>query len=224
MLDSNLPFCADLDRGQLVGGFPHGYDAQIIGFEDATAAHRIQQIRMFSERASIVRDIKMRPDRPMNVRISLPDGTTRQQRFMGQWCNDSESCLFTTPLPTVLGLRVRGIALALDVTDPESLQELPARPLTASASGFAENMLYLSSDLQVFAFDGRRIVWETRRLSLDGIDAIHYRDGWIIGAGLDVGGASLPFHIDATTGIAEGGFLGFNIVYPAPDDTQDPKQ
>lgn len=129
MPEVTLPFCAELDRGQLVGGFPHDYDAHILGFEDAPTTHSpvtLTNVRS-GDGAVRIRDITLNlpSTRPMIVRVSLPDGASWQRSVGGQWFNDSESCLFTTPLPRLLGLRIRGIALALDVNDPRALKNCP---------------------------------------------------------------------------------------------------
>ena len=69
--------------------------------------------------------------------------------------------------------------------------------------------MFFASYTEVYAFDGVRVLWASRQVSLDGISDLSYTDGRVCGIATDVGIEAVPFTIDAETGDASGGFEGF---------------
>jgi hypothetical protein len=111
-----------------------------------------------------------------------------------------------TPHLHVLGVRVGGIAFVVDVLRPEAAEKLEVTPLVGSASDTERGLMFLADFIKVYAFDGVRIVWSTRRLSLDGISGLRFEGGLVHGFGTAPGEENLSFTVDATTGDAWGGF------------------
>ncbi|HEY1975679.1 MAG TPA: hypothetical protein VGG89_03975 [Candidatus Baltobacteraceae bacterium] len=115
-----------------------------------------------------------------------------------------------------MGVRVRGVGYVLDVRNPEDVSELPALPLTCAASDVVGGKMFLADETDVCAFDGTNILWISDRVSLDGIRDLSYSNGIVRGmAWVPKGGSheelgpNTPFEIDATTGEAKGGLIGF---------------
>jgi len=71
--------------------------------------------------------------------------------------------------------------------------------------------MFLADHLWVYAFDGVRLLWQSRRLSLDGISNLTYSNGIVRGIARDVEIESVPFSINADTGESEGGFTDFDF-------------
>jgi hypothetical protein len=106
-------------------------------------------------------------------------------------------------------LRIQGVGLSIDVSRPDEAMELPVLPLQNSVSDVNGRRMFLADDVKVIAFDGVRVLWISRRVSLDGIGGLSYADGTVRGLATDVGAENVPFEIDAVSGAASGGFVDF---------------
>jgi len=97
-----------LDRGEICGGFAHAYEARILGASDTPMVRTIEGI------------VDVDRGDTMLVEVTTDDGKTWTEAFSRRFDPASEPCLFTTPNPYVLGVRIRGVALAVDVSQPTS--------------------------------------------------------------------------------------------------------
>jgi hypothetical protein len=190
-----------VDEGAIVGGFPHAYDAAMV---DAPGSP-VQR--------SIAAATGMRSEWSVSVSVTRADGTTWERWFSSTFNRDTQNCIFTTPNPYRLGVRVCGTAYFVDVEKPDdpeaSLSEV--LPLECAASDHVRGRMFLANFFEVYAFDGVRVMWISRRVSLDGIQNLAYAGGKVYGIGTAVGVDAVPFTIDAETGEAIGGFEGFGI-------------
>jgi hypothetical protein len=188
-----------VDEGEIVGGFERAYDAWTV--EDADTP----MIR------SIAASAGLRLDNSVTVDAVLDDGTSWRRAFSASFSEELPTCLFTTPNPHVLGVRIRGVVFAVDVGCPDESVELDVLPVACAASDTVAGRMFLASDTEVYAFDGVRMLWQSRRVSLDGIRDLAYSEGRVHGIATDVGADAVPFSIDAATGEAEGGFAGWGL-------------
>ena len=106
---------------------------------------------------------------------------------------------------------MNGVAFAVDVNSPEQAVALEVVPLSCAVSDIEGGRMFLASSTDVYAFDGVRMLWTSRRVSLDGIRNLVYTDGRVHGLANDVGVDDVPFTIDARTGEAVGGFTGWSF-------------
>jgi len=143
------------------------------------------------------------------VEVRLSDGAAWSRAFSASFSDELSDCLFTTPNPYVLGVRVRGAVFLVDVSRPDDAIELEARPVSCSASDVEHGRMFFASDTEIYAFDDVRVLWASRRVSLDGIRDLSYADGQVRGIATDVGREAVPFVVDASTGEATGSFEGF---------------
>jgi hypothetical protein len=186
-----------IDEGDIAGGFERSYDAWTV--EDANTPI----IR------SIAASTGLRLDNSVTVEVALENGTSWTRRYSASFSEGLRTCIFTTPNPQILGVRIRGVVFAVDVAHPDEPVELDILPVACAASDVTGGRMFLASDTEVYAFDGVRVLWESRRVSLDGIRDLSYFDGQVRGVATDVGVDAVPFNVDAETGKAEGGFEGW---------------
>jgi hypothetical protein len=187
---------ARLDEGIIVGGFEHAYEAWIVDEPHTPIIRRIAQ------------STGVRLDNSVTFQVAVEGERTWTREFAGSLYTTGP-CLFTTPKPNVLGVLVRGVAFAVDVRHPDDAFDIDVHPVTCSASDVRGGRLFFASFDRVYAFDGARILWESRRVSLDGISDLSYADGCVHGIATDVGVDVVPFNVDAETGDAYDGFQGF---------------
>ena len=189
-----------VDEGDLVGGFARAYEAVMVEDVDTPA------IRAIAHSTGLTRN------NSVTVEVTVEDGTSWTRGFKGEFSDEVRDCLFTTPNPYGLGVRVRGVMFIVDVSNPENAVELDVLPLYCVASDIDGNRMFLAGNCEVCAFDGVRIGWTSRRVSLDGIRDLAYVGGQVRGIATDVGAEAVPFTIDAKTGAASGGFEGWKFV------------
>ena len=197
LIDDAIYSCYMLDEGDVRGNFSHAYEAHII------AAANVPILQNVEAATGVERD------ETITIEVTTDVGQTWSRGFTKRFDPDLAACIFTTPNPYVLGIRVQGVALSIDVTRPDDPIELPVLPLRISASDVTGGRMFLADDLKVIAFDGVRVLWKSRRVSLDGIDGLSYSNGVVRGLATDVGAENVPFEIDATSGAVSGGFEDF---------------
>lgn len=183
-----------VDEGDIAGRFAHSYDA----WTADVAETRIQ--RLIADATGIDQDDSV------TLHVVAADGTAWSRVFRGWYGHASSACAFTTPEPDVVGVRVRGVVFIIDVSRPDEAAELDLVPVTCAASDVRGRRMFLASETNVVAFDGIRVVWESRRVALDNIWTLSYANGRVYGTGDAPGADSLAFIIDPDTGAAEGGF------------------
>lgn len=190
-----------LDEGDIRGGFDHAYKARIVAPRADSSLLR-----------SIEAATGIGPTATVQVEVITEGGTTWTRGFAARFKPSSGPCVFTTPNPYVLGVRVQGVCYVVNATHPSECWELPVLPLECVATDVVGRRLFLADDTKVIGFDGLRVLWESRRVSLDGIRDLSYAAGTVRGTATDVGIDAVPFTINALTGDAEGGFEGFRLV------------
>jgi hypothetical protein len=193
-----------VDEGEIAGGFARAYDAWTVEDPDTPTIR------------AIVASTGLLRAHSVAVEVVLEDGTCWSRSFSATF-NESTACVFTTPNPYILGVRIRGIAFAVDVLNPEDSVELDITPLTCATSDLRGGRMFLASDDEVYAYDGVRILWRSRRVSLDGIRGLTYAEGRVRGLATAPGVDAVPFIIDAESGDAEGGFQGWGDLRPLGD-------
>jgi hypothetical protein len=77
-----------------------------------------------------------------------------------------------------------------------------------AASDVEGGRLFLATCIDVTAIDTEKVLWESRRISLDGVRMLTYANGYVNGIGRDLASYEKPiaFSINAATGEAAGGF------------------
>jgi hypothetical protein len=186
-----------VDEGDVVGGFARAYDGAIVENVDTPV------LRAIAASTGLCRN------NGVTVEVTLENGRSWSRTFEGRFSKELSDCIFTTPNPYGLGIRVRGVMFIVDVANPDDAFELDVLPLSCAASDIEGGRMFLASDTEVYAFDGVRIRWKSRRVSLDGIRDLVYADRQVRGIATDVGVEAVPFTLDAETGEAAGGFEGF---------------
>jgi hypothetical protein len=186
-----------VDEGEVVGGFARAYDGAIVENIDTPV------LRGIAASTGLWRN------NAMTVEVTLENGRSWSRTFEGNYSKELSDCIFTTPNPYRLGIRVRGVMFVVDVANPDDAFELDVLPLSCAASDTKGGRMFLASDTEVYAFDGARIQWKSRRVSFDGIRDLVYANSQVRGTATDVGVEAVPFTIDAETGEATGGFEGF---------------
>jgi hypothetical protein len=189
-----------VDEGELVGGFERAYDAVMVEEADTPVLRAIGA------------STGLRRNNSVTVEAVLGDGASWSRAFSASFSEELSDCLFTTPNPYVLGVRVRGTLFLVDVTKPDDAVEFDVSPVSCVAADVERGRIFLASDLEVYAFDGVRVLWTSRRVSLDGIRDLVYAEGQVLGIATDVGVDAVPFAIDAETGDAAGGFEGWRVL------------
>jgi hypothetical protein len=201
-MDCSESYAAELDLGDIRGNFAHDYEACIAMAVDKPILRAIEQ------------SVGILRERSVTVRIE----TTSGSRDIGLTCNGQHAelapCIFTTPNPRQLGVRLQGCVYVVDVETFAS-QELPIKPLTGSASDTEQGVMFLADYVRVFAFDGSDVLWTSERAALDGITQLSYSNGVIRGFAGVSDEQIVPFSIDAKTGKVQGGFPAWFPDWPS---------
>ena len=114
--------------------------------------------------------------------------------------------LWSCPAPDDLLAVAGGYAYLVHTAVPDTAEFLPLRPVCAVLTVPAEQLLLLAGFHTVLALGEEGILWQTARLSWEGIALGEVRDGTLHGTGWDMfSDRDLPFHVDLRTGNYEGG-------------------
>lgn len=99
-----------------------------------------------------------------------------------------------------------GYAYLVNTTAPEQCVHLPLRPVTRIVSAVDEGLLLLAGFHTVAAVGATGLLWETAKLSWEGVTLSEIRDGKLSGEGWNMQtNREVPFSIDLGTGAHEGG-------------------
>ena len=99
-----------------------------------------------------------------------------------------------------------GYAYLVDTTAPERVTQVGLRPVTAVRVLEAEGLLVFAGFTSLVAWGTEGMVWETGRLSWEGVTLGPVVDGKLTGTGWEmVSDKELPFSVDLRTGRHEGG-------------------
>ncbi len=116
------------------------------------------------------------------------------------------SGLWSCPAPDDLLAVAGGYAYLIPTTAPGTTNFLPLRPVCAVLPAPKENLLLLGGFHTVLALGAKGILWQTGRLSWEGLTLGEVRDGILHGTGWDMfSDRDLPFGVDLGTGAHKGG-------------------
>ena len=101
-----------------------------------------------------------------------------------------------------------GYAYLVNTTTPEKCVHLPLRPVTEIRSVVEEGLILLAGFHTVAAVGATGLLWETGKLSWEGVRMGEVRDGKLHGEGWNMQtDRDVPFSVDLRTGAHEGGGL-----------------
>lgn len=184
-----------LDFGRIRGGFEADYWASIVPPQDSAMA------RSIALAAGTDRYPKI------DVEVEYPMGKVRRLSFDGR---PSLSAVITTPNPLTVAVLTNvqgedGVHL-INVVTGEVSDVFVSTCVECAASDIGGKRLFLATCIDVVAIGVEGVLWESRRVSLDGIKMLTYSAGSVRGIGNESSGQDVSFSIDATTGHATGGF------------------
>ena len=113
------------------------------------------------------------------------------------------------PAPDDMLAVAGGYAYLVNTTLPELCVHLPLRPVTQIVSAVDEGLVLLAGFHTVAAIGATGLLWETAKLSWEGVTLSEIRDGKLSGEGWNMQtDREVPFSIDLRTGAHEGGGFG----------------
>jgi hypothetical protein len=114
--------------------------------------------------------------------------------------------IWPCPRPDDLLAVAGGYAYLADTRSPEHCLHLPLRPVTQVLPAPEANLILLAGFHTVAAIGASGLLWETARLSWEGLTLGEIRDGQLHGLGWDMHtDRELPFAVDLRTGAHTGG-------------------
>jgi len=116
------------------------------------------------------------------------------------------SGVFACPTPDDMLAVAGGYAYLVNTTGPGHCLHLPLRPVTQTVSAIDEGLLLLAGFHTVAAIGATGLLWETAKLSWEGVKLGEIRDGKLLGEGWNMPtNREVPFSIDLRTGEHDGG-------------------
>ena len=116
------------------------------------------------------------------------------------------SGVFACPAPDDMLALAGGYAYLVNTTRPESCLHLPLRPVTQIVSAVDEGLILLAGFHTVAAVGAAGLLWETGKLSWEGLKLGEVRDGRLHGEGWNMQtDREVPFTVDLSSGAHEGG-------------------
>lgn len=116
------------------------------------------------------------------------------------------SGVWACPRPDDLLAVAGGYAYLADTRSPERCQHLPLRPVTSVLPAPEANLILLAGFHTVAALGASGLLWETARLSWEGVTLQEVREGQLQGLGWNMHtDREVPFAVDLTTGAHAGG-------------------
>ena len=116
------------------------------------------------------------------------------------------SGVWTCPRPDDLLAVAGGYAYLVDTRSPEQCLHLPLRPVVQVLPAPEANLILLAGFHTVAALGATGLLWETARLSWEGVTLNEIRDGQLHGLGWNMQtDREVPFAIDLQTGQHTGG-------------------
>jgi hypothetical protein len=114
--------------------------------------------------------------------------------------------IFACPRPDDLLALAGGYAYLIDTADPTHCLHLPLRPVTAVLPAPEASVVLLAGFHHIAAIGAKGLLWQSARLSWEGVTMTEVRDGQLHGTGWNMHtDRELPFTIDLSTGKHEGG-------------------
>lgn len=178
-----------LDGGRIRGGFQSDYAARIFPPQDSALV------------AAITNSVGADRYTKVDVEIVPLDG--KPWIFSAAGVPETTS-VFTTPNSRVVSVATGGEVHFVD-TATRTATQLGRGPIECAASDVQGGRLFLADFLFVYAFDAEKCIWQSRRISIDGVRMLTYADGYVSGVGVGVADDAKPFTINAANGEAKGG-------------------
>lgn len=179
-----------LDGGRVRGGFPTEYGARILPPQDSAIV------------AAIAKSVGTDRYQKVDVQIEPLDG--KPWIFSTEGTAETTS-IFSTPNPLIVGVATTDGVRFVDTSTHNAVQLLEM-PVECAATDVQGKRLFLATAIYIVAIDVDKCVWQSRRISLDGVRMLTYANGYVNGVGMDVADETKPFSINANTGEATGGF------------------
>lgn len=116
------------------------------------------------------------------------------------------SGVFKWPDPDLMCVVSKGRGYVVNVHDPSRYSVISAFPITAMAPIPEKGLVIFCDFLKVVAYSSKGLVWETPRLSWDGLKLVDATPDVVIGEAWDAATDQwVPFSIDVETGKHQGG-------------------
>jgi hypothetical protein len=114
--------------------------------------------------------------------------------------------IFACPRPDDLLALAGGYAYIIDTGDPTRCLHLPLRPVTAVLPAPEAGVILLAGFHHIAAVVAEGLLWQSARLSWEGVTMTEVRDGHLHGTGWNMHtDRDVPFTLDLATGEHEGG-------------------
>jgi len=119
------------------------------------------------------------------------------------------TAIYPCPNPDDLLAIAGGYAYLIPTQHPETCLHLPLRPVTQVLPAPSANCMLLAGFHEVAAIGANGLLWQSARLSWEGITLTEVRENTLHGLGWNLQtDREIPFTLDLTTGQHQGG--GFN--------------
>ena len=195
------------------GEFPHKWAAKTLAAPPLIAPARqfVYPQRVPGEEDALGRGALLLEVRPEGGGVFLATcalGFRDPSLPSGVW-----SCPAHNDLLAVAG----GYAYRVATRQPEQVELLEQRPVTALLPAPDQGLLLLAGFHDVLALGGEGVRWRTARLSWEGLTLRALQDGELHGEGWDMfADREVPFTVDLRTGAHRGGgYLGVGGVAPS---------
>jgi hypothetical protein len=182
----------DVDVGRLRGGFNSEYWARIVPSQNSPLVRTIAAVTG--------------TDRLPKTDVEFGTGNTAWScAFEGV---PGHTSVVSTPNPKVALVILDGRyeAYLIDVTTRQTTNVRLRAPVECIASDVCGKRLFVATAINVVAIGRGGPLWQSRRVSLDGIERLVYSDGIVYGVGKDLAGSDVPFSIEARSGATTGGY------------------
>jgi hypothetical protein len=114
--------------------------------------------------------------------------------------------IYACPRPDDLLALAGGYGYLIDTSDPTRCLHLPLRPVTAVLAAPEAGVILLAGFHHIAAIGAEGLLWQSARLSWEGVTMTEVRDGELHGTGWNMQtDREVPFVVDLTTGKHEGG-------------------
>jgi hypothetical protein len=184
-------------------GFAANYTLRILDDCADAAIHEFRRQRRSAGPDGLVWDPPLK-HKPMFVEVS--------PEFGGPWIGcfqpglDGVSGLFSTPSPEKFCVVVAGEGYLVSAYSPSDYETIRCIPVKFVRRIPQKDMIVFGSLTDLAAYDARGLVWNTPRLSWDGLQLTDVSERQIHGLAWDsAAGREVPFVVDVDTGHHKGG-------------------
>ena len=111
--------------------------------------------------------------------------------------------LWSAPNPEEICAVAGGYAYLIDTTSPQSFTMLPYRPVLEIKAAVSEGLLLFAGHHSILAWGHNGLVWESRKLSDEGVTMIEIAGGILRGTGWEMkSDREKPFALELRRGVA----------------------